>query len=132
MYLKIKSLLLAWSIYGRFRVRRFMILPRWESVSYTHLDVYKRQVFHINDSKNAKGASKDRHANLGFGTLGFDALCKIVYHKDFKSVPKILETPYIQDPEDGKKSHAPYKHEIRMLREMAFDDEVREKIIQGL
>lgn len=89
-------------------------------------------VFHINDSKNAKGASKDRHANLGFGTLGFDALCKIVYHKDFKSVPKILETPYIQDPEDGKKSHAPYKHEIRMLREMAFDDEVREKIIQGL
>ena len=29
MYLKIKSLLLAWFIYGRFRVRRFMILPRW-------------------------------------------------------------------------------------------------------
>ena len=61
-------------------------------------------VFHINDSKNAKGASADRHANL-VSTLGFDALCKIVYHKDFKSVPKYVETR-IYNSEDGKKSHA--------------------------
>ena len=53
-------------------------------------------VFHINDSKNVIGAGKDRHENLGFGTIGFETLNHIVHHKDFEQVPKILETPYIE------------------------------------
>lgn len=73
-------------------------------------------VFHINDSKNIKGAAKDRHANIGLGEIGFDALSYIVHHKDFENIPKILETPYIPSPTDAKKSFAPYKHEIQMLR----------------
>ena len=77
-------------------------------------------VFHINDSKNIRGASKDRHANIGLGEIGFDALSYIVHHKDFEAVPKILETPYIPFTENPKKSFAPYKHEIEMLRTKTF------------
>ena len=69
-------------------------------------------VFHINDSKNPCGAGKDRHENIGFGNIGFDTLKEIVYMKDFENIPKILETPYIKDPDDKKKSYAPYKYEI--------------------
>lgn len=86
-------------------------------------------LFHINDSKNICGASKDRHANLGFGEIGFDALSYIVHHPDFTDIPKILETPYIPSPTKEKKSYAPYKYEIAMLREDQFDPEVQEKII---
>ena len=44
--------------------------------------------FHINDSKNPQGAAKDRHENIGFGEIGYDALLKVVYHEDFKDIPK--------------------------------------------
>lgn len=73
-------------------------------------------VFHINDSKNVRGAGKDRHANIGDGTIGTAALHRIVHHPDFLTVPKILETPYIPSPEDPSKSVAPYKEEIALLR----------------
>lgn len=72
-------------------------------------------VFHINDSKNICGASKDRHANIGDGEIGFDALKKIVHHPDFQEIPKILETPYLVDPNDPKKKYPPYKDEIARL-----------------
>ena len=87
-------------------------------------------VFHINDSKNERGASKDRHANLGFGNIGFDALSYIVHHPDFEHVPKILETPYIPSPTEPKKSYSPYKYEIEMLRNGRFDPDIQEKIIK--
>lgn len=86
-------------------------------------------LFHINDSKNVCGASKDRHANLGFGEIGFDALAYIVHHPDFKDVPKILETPWISSPTKDKKSYAPYKFEIEMLKNKLFDTDVQNKII---
>lgn len=86
-------------------------------------------VFHINDSKNICGAKKDRHANLGFGEIGFEALSYVVHHPDFKEVPKILETPYIPSPTNPKKSYAPYKYEIEMLRKDKFDPNVIKKII---
>lgn len=88
-------------------------------------------VFHINDSKNVMGAAKDRHANLGFGEIGFDALSHIVHHPDFENIPKILETPFIPSPVDPKKSYAPYKHEIEMLRNRKFDPHIQEKILKG-
>lgn len=85
-------------------------------------------VFHINDSKNPAGAAKDRHANIGFGQIGFEALNYIVHHPDFEDVPKILETPYVPSPTQPKKSFAPYKYEIEMLRQGSFDPELLEKI----
>lgn len=85
-------------------------------------------VFHINDSKNPAGAAKDRHANIGFGQIGFEALNYIVHHPDFEDVPKILETPYIPSPTQPKKSFAPYKYEIEMLRQGSFDPELLKKI----
>ncbi|MGN0383056.1 MAG: deoxyribonuclease IV [Eubacterium sp.] len=86
-------------------------------------------VFHINDSKNPLGASKDRHENIGFGHIGFETLNRIVHLDEFESVPKILETPWIPDPNDKKKAYAPYKEEIEMLRKEVFDTELKEKII---
>lgn len=86
-------------------------------------------VFHINDSKNPKGAHKDRHENVGFGTIGYESLRNIVYHEGFESVPKILESPYIPDPETKKRAFAPYKHEIAMLREGRFHENLKEEIL---
>lgn len=86
-------------------------------------------VFHINDSKNEPGAQKDRHANIGFGTLGFNALSYIVHHPDFVNVPKILESPYVASTVLDKKSYPPYKYEIEMLKKNRFDPQLLEKIV---
>ncbi|QCR32902.1 deoxyribonuclease IV [Lysinibacillus sp. SGAir0095] len=72
------------------------------------------KVVHINDSKNVCGAGKDRHENIGFGHIGFEALKSIVHHEAFKDVPKILETPWVGT--DAKNKKAPYKFEIEMLK----------------
>ena len=72
---------------------------------------------HINDSKNILGSHKDRHENIGLGTIGFDNLINIIYHEKLKGVPKILETPYITNGIDEKnKIYAPYKFEIEMIK----------------
>ena len=73
---------------------------------------------HINDSKNIKGAKKDRHENIGYGTLGFDNLIKIIYNPKLDNIPKILETPYINDK-------ARDKEEISMIREKKFNDNLK-------
>lgn len=75
-------------------------------------------VFHINDSKNPLGASKDRHENFGKGHLGTDALMQVIKDPRFEKVPKILETPYIKDAENPKNSTPPYKEEIQQIREL--------------
>lgn len=85
-------------------------------------------VFHINDSKNVRGASKDRHENIGFGTIGFETIHKIVTYEGFEAVPKILESPYVVYDEENKKSVAPYKYEIEMLRSGVFDPLLIERI----
>ena len=77
-------------------------------------------VFHINDSKNPLGAHKDRHENIGKGSIGFDTLLKVVSDERFRDVPKILETPYIKDEEDPKKSYPPYKEEIARLQKAEY------------
>lgn len=86
-------------------------------------------VFHINDSKNALGAKKDRHENIGFGQIGFDALNYIVHHKDFEKVSKILETPYVPIPGNSKKSLSPYKYEIDMFKKNEFNPHLIEDIL---
>lgn len=77
------------------------------------------KVVHVNDSKNPMGSHKDRHENIGFGTIGFEALNKIVHHPELTDLPKILETPFVG--EDKKNKKAPYGHEIKMLKEKVFN-----------
>ncbi len=87
-------------------------------------------VFHLNDSKNPRGAKKDRHENIGFGNIGFESLNYIVHHKDFWNVPKILETPYVVLPENSKKSLPPYKYEIEMLKRGEFNPRMIQDILE--
>ncbi|MBN8200566.1 deoxyribonuclease IV [Bacillus sp. NTK034] len=87
------------------------------------------KVLHINDSKNERGMRKDRHANIGFGHIGFSALNYIVHHPQLQDVPKILETPYVGEDKNNKK--APYKHEINMLRSQEFNENLLEAIMAG-
>ncbi len=87
----------------------------------------KLLVLHINDSKNEQGSHKDRHENFGYGKIGFDKLMKVIYHPKLKDVPKILETPYV-DTELGKL--APYKFEIKMIRDKKFNDHLTNDIVQ--
>lgn len=87
------------------------------------------KVVHVNDSKNPQGSHKDRHANIGFGTIGFDALNKIVHHEKLAQLPKILETPFVG--EDKKNKKAPYGFEIAMLKQQTFDPALLDKILQA-
>ena len=87
-------------------------------------------VFHVNDSKNPLGAHKDRHENFGFGAIGVDSLRNVIYDEDFAEIPKILETPYIPDPETKKRSYPPYRQEIAMIREGVFRENLKEEILR--
>lgn len=49
---------------------------------------------HLNDSKNPISAHKDRHAPIGEGHIGFDALCAVINHPYLKDLPFFLETPH--------------------------------------
>lgn len=77
-------------------------------------------VLHVNDTKNPKGAHKDRHENIGYGYIGFEPLYKIVHHPLLREIPKILETPFY----NGK---APYKQEIEMLLSGQYINDWRDK-----
>ena len=78
-------------------------------------------VVHVNDSKNEKGAHKDRHENIGYGYIGFETLYKIVHHPLLRNIPKILETPYINEK-------PPYKQEIQMLKDGKYIDNWKNNI----
>ena len=84
------------------------------------------KVVHVNDSKNPQGSHKDRHANIGFGTIGFEVLNRIVHHEKLAHLPKILETPYV-----GEDKKAPYGFEIAMLKKQTFDPLLLEKILEA-
>lgn len=85
-------------------------------------------VVHLNDSKNPQGSHKDRHTNIGFGTIGFDALNYVAHHPQLTTIPKILETPYVGITDDAKGIIAPYGAEIAMLRAQKFDPELKTKL----
>jgi probable endonuclease 4 len=71
----------------------------------------KLHALHINDSLNPVGAHKDRHAKIGEGCIGYDAIVRVINHPKLKGRPCILETP---NELDG------YEREIRMLKK-AYD-----------
>ena len=94
-----------------------------------YISVDKIKCVHINDSKNVQSSHKDRHANIGFGTIGFDNILKIVHHPTLIKIPKILETPYIgENDEDKNRIYPPYKFEINMLKNQQFDADILNKI----
>lgn len=80
-----------------------------------NIGIDKIKCVHVNDSLNMIGSHKDRHANIGYGTLGFETIINVIYNERLKGIPMILETPYV----DGK---APYKYEIDNIRNKKFID----------
>ena len=77
---------------------------------------------HVNDSKNPISSHKDRHENIGLGTIGFDNLVNVIYNERLKNIPFILETPYIcKEDNEKEKIYPPYKFEIEMLRNKVFN-----------
>ncbi|MCM3663986.1 deoxyribonuclease IV [Mesobacillus subterraneus] len=93
------------------------------------IGIDRLKVLHINDSKNEIGMRKDRHENIGFGHIGFEALSYIVHHPQLAHVPKILETPFVGEDKNNKK--APYKHEIEMLKSKQFEDNLLDLILHS-
>ena len=93
------------------------------------IGIDKIKCVHLNDSKNIFASHKDRHANIGYGEVGFDTILNIINNKKLKDVPKILETPYISK-NDGEKELTlpPYKFEIEMLRSGKFNSNLYEDI----
>lgn len=79
----------------------------------------KLSIIHVNDSKNPQGAHKDRHANIGAGTIGFKTLNAIVHHPQLTHLPKILETPYVGP--DKKHMHAPYGVELNWFKTQQYE-----------
>ncbi|MFA6753527.1 MAG: deoxyribonuclease IV, partial [Bacilli bacterium] len=56
-----------------------------------------------------------------YGTIGFDNLIKVIYHDKLKDIPKILETPYVEEK-------PPYKYEIEMIKNKVFNPNLMEDI----
>ncbi len=89
------------------------------------IGIDKIKCVHVNDSKNVIGSHKDRHENIGYGTIGFDNLINVIYNDRLKDIPKILETPYVGE----NKEYPPYKFEIEMIRNKKFNDNLINDII---
>ena len=68
----------------------------------------KLRAIHLNDSLNDLGSHKDRHAKIGEGEIGLEALVRVIRHPLLEGIPFILETP---NDNEG------WASEIRMLRE---------------
>ena len=66
------------------------------------------KAIHLNDSMNPLGAHKDRHAKIGEGMIGLDALVRVINHPALCELPFYLETP---NELDG------YEKEIALLKE---------------
>lgn len=86
------------------------------------IGINKIHVVHVNDSKNFLGSHKDRHENLGYGTIGYDNLINVIYNKRLENIPKILETPYIE-------GYPPYKFEIESIRNKKFNSNLTNDVI---
>lgn len=84
------------------------------------IGINKIKCIHINDSMNNIGTHKDRHANIGYGTIGFNNLLNVVYNPRLEGIPMILETPYINRNQSD--AYAPYKMEIESIRKKEFID----------
>ena len=73
------------------------------------------RAIHVNDSKNPMGSHKDRHEKIGEGSIGLEAMTRIITHPSLRHLPFELETP---NELDG------YAREIRLLR-AAYDEALK-------
>ena len=87
------------------------------------IGIDKIKCVHVNDSMNPMGSHKDRHANIGYGTIGFDKLINVVYNSRLEGIPFILETPYVHRNEPDE--YPPYKYEIENIRNKKFTDFIK-------
>lgn len=69
------------------------VLTRFDRV----IGLGRLRAVHFNDSKNPRGSRKDRHAKLGEGCIGREALRRVALHPAFAGLPLILETPNDED-----------------------------------
>ena len=93
------------------------------------IGINKIGCIHINDSLNIISSHKDRHANFGFGNIGFDILINIIYNPIFENIPKILETPYVTKDDNSKERvYAPYKYEIEMIKSNEYNSNMINEI----
>lgn len=69
------------------------------------------KAIHLNDSLNERGSHKDRHARIGEGKIGVDALVRVIKHPALQEIPFILETP---------NDDAGWAEEIRILKEAFY------------
>lgn len=83
------------------------------------IGINKIKCIHINDSVNNIGEHKDRHANIGYGTIGFNDLLDVVYNKKTINISKILETPLV---EINGIITEPYAYEIKNFKNKKFID----------
>lgn len=88
------------------------------------------KVVHLNDSKNPQGSHKDRHTNIGLGTLGFDVLNAVAHHPQLTTVPKIMETPVIGP--DRKHGVNPHGYEVAMLKHQQFNPDLEVDVLAGV
>lgn len=88
------------------------------------------KVVHLNDSKNPQGSHKDRHTNIGLGTLGFDVLNAVAHHPQLTTVPKIMETPVIGP--DRKHGVNPHGYEVAMLKHQQFNPDLEADVLAGV
>ena len=72
------------------------------------IGIERLKAIHLNDSLNPCGAHKDRHAKIGEGHIGLEALTKVINHPKLRELPFILETP---------NDHDGYAREIALLRD---------------
>lgn len=75
------------------------------------------KAIHLNDSMNGLGSHKDRHARIGEGEIGLEALVRVICHQDLSGIPFILETP---NDDEG------WTREISILREK-FEEQIKEE-----
>ena len=83
------------------------VLDRFDSI----IGLNRLKAIHVNDSLNEAGSHKDRHACIGEGKIGLEAIVRFINNPRLKGLPMILETP--QPDLEG------YGKEIKMLREMS-------------
>lgn len=73
------------------------------------LGIGRLRAIHLNDSKNPFGSHKDRHETIGNGTIGLEAMERIINHPQLKHLPFCLETP---------NDLAGYGRKITLLRQL--------------
>jgi deoxyribonuclease-4 len=70
-------------------------------------------LLHLNDSKHPLGARKDRHEDLGRGTLGPEPFRRVVLHDELRRVPKVIETPKGEDPPEADRANLGFLRSLR-------------------